>query len=285
LSTPTDSTPDVTRGEKPRGPRRLPAELEHELVAAAEAGDGGARERLVKTFMPSIAGMARAYQRSSSVDRTELIQEGVVGLFRALGRYDLQMGTPFWAYASWWVRQAMQQLVAEVTRPMVLSDRALRGLARIKAARSEHIRQYQREPTTADLVAATELTRQQVESLLAAERAPRSFQEPLADEEGAAGTLGDLVADPAAEDEYERVLEGIEVPEIRDLSEALDERERSILSAHYGLGRPRETLREIAEDLGVSVERVRQIEERTLQKLRAAAATPAPAGLEQMPRT
>src|SRR5207253_7791852 len=126
-----------------------------------------------------IAGVARIYRNSRSVDRTELMQEGVVGLLTAVERYDAGKGTPFWAYASWWVRQAMQQLVAEMTRPVVLSDRALRQLARVKEARRAHLQAHKREPSAAELAAATGFTREQVESLIATERMPRGLEEPL----------------------------------------------------------------------------------------------------------
>ena len=108
-------------------------------MRAAEKGDMNARARLVDAFMPLIASVARIYRSAPAVDRGELMQEGVVGLLRALERYDIGRGTPFWGYASWWVRQAMQQLVAEVTGPVVLSDRALRQLARVKDARRTHL--------------------------------------------------------------------------------------------------------------------------------------------------
>ena len=139
-------------------------------MLAAEEGDAGARDRLVEAFMPSIASVARIYRGSPAVDRVELMQEGVVGLLRALQRYDPTRGTPFWAYASWWVRQAMQQLVAELTRPVVLSDRALRQLARVKDARRDHLQAHGREPSSAELAETTGLTREQVENLVAAER-------------------------------------------------------------------------------------------------------------------
>ncbi|MEA2472558.1 MAG: polymerase primary sigma factor [Thermoleophilaceae bacterium] len=223
--------------------------------------------------MPAIGGVARHYRHSSSVSREELLQEGVVGLLRAAARYDVSLGTPFWAYASWWIRQAMQQLVAEVTGPVVLSDRAARQLARLKNARRDHVLEHRVEPSAADLVEATELTGEQVDSLLAIERPQLGLDEPLGDSEGSA-SLGELLPDPVSEDEYDRVVDRLEVEDLGRLSEELGERERTIVYAHYGLGRPAETLREIAGPLGVSVERVRQIEERALEKLRQAAATP-----------
>ncbi len=165
-------------------------------MAAAAAGDAAACERLVEAFLPSIAGVARIYRGTPGVERSELMQEGVVGLLRAARRYDPARGTPFWAYASWWVRQAMQQLVAEMTRPVALSDRPLRGLARIREARAKHLQDHGKEPSMAELAAATGLPRKQVESLIAIERTPRGLHEPLSSEEGTGNTMEDFVADP-----------------------------------------------------------------------------------------
>jgi RNA polymerase sigma factor (sigma-70 family) len=256
----------------------LSPEAERGLVAAAAVGDRAARAELVQAFMPAISGVARAY-RTSAVERGELLQEGVVGLLRALDRYDPGLGTPFWAYASWWVRQAMQQLVAEVGRPMVLSDRALRGLARVKRARRDFLQEHSRDPTLDELAAAAELTLDQLESLLAIERAPRGLEEPAgADDAAGATMLRDMLTDPRAEREFAGVLDRIEIEEVRDLTESLDEREQRVLREHYGLGSPARTLREIGDDLGVSAERVRQIEEGALSKLRESVARPAVVG-------
>jgi RNA polymerase primary sigma factor len=105
-----------------------------DLVAAAQAGDQGAKEELIDALAPLIGSVARMYRGCAAVSREELMQAGVVGVLRALDRFEPERETPFWAYASWWVRQAMQQLVSERGRPVVLPDRALRQLARIKDA-------------------------------------------------------------------------------------------------------------------------------------------------------
>jgi RNA polymerase primary sigma factor len=246
---------------------------ERDLVLEASGGDLGAREALVEAFMPLIASMARRYHNSARVDRTELIQEGVVGLLRALERYDSGLGGPFWPYACWWVRQAMQRLVAELARPVVLSDRALRQLARVKDAHRDHLQARGMEPSSADLAARSGLTRRQVETLAAVDRAPRRFEEPIARDEEVVGTFGELVRDPFAEDEYDRVEEEEEIEEVRRLTVDLCERERAILAARFGLDGPEQTLRQIASRLHLSAERVRQIEERALGKLRDAASS------------
>jgi RNA polymerase primary sigma factor len=257
---------------------RLSAEQERDLVVAAEAGDEAACRQLVDAFLPAIGGVARRFDTGGRLQRRELMQEGVAGLLFAARRYDPRMETPFWAYASYWVRKAMQELVAELTRPVALSDHAVRGLARIKAAQRDHQQAYGAEPTSAQLAAVTGFTRAQLDSLLAIGRTPRSLDEPLRAGEGAMATYGEMVADARAEKEYEQVLDAMEIHAVRQLADALDERERTVLGRHYGLGRPPQTLSEIGAVLGVTAERVRQIESAALQKLRDAAAQPPGAG-------
>ena len=251
---------------------------ERELVRAAQRGDVGAREQLVTSFLPAISGVARRYQRANGVERAELTQEGVVGLLRALERYEPTRPTPFWGYASFWVRQAMQQLVAEVSRPVALSDRALRGLAAIRRTRSELRQRRAREPSITDLALATGYPREQVERLLSLERVPRGVEERLRTDDTGTVTLGEMLADPIAEDAYEQVIRQTQTEQVLPLANLLGERERNVLYEHYGLGRPAHTLHEIGGRLGVTAERVRQIEEGALQKLRDAAegASPLP---------
>lgn len=257
-------------GELDQRPR-LPATLEHDLIRRAQAGDAGAREELIEAFLPLVAGVARLYRQARGVERTELIQEGVVGLLRALERYDPQRGVPFWGYAGWWVRQAMQQLVAELTRPVVLSDRALRQLARLKDVHRSQSQVRGREPTLQELAEGASLGLEQLNDLVAADQPTRGLEEQLSGEEGDVGTFGDLLADPLAEAAYEAVLEDIEIQELRELLGRLSERERMVLRARYGLDGEEQTLRQVAGRLGLSGERVRQIEVRALGKLRAMA--------------
>jgi RNA polymerase primary sigma factor len=209
------------------------------------------------------------------MQHAELMQEGVAGLLFAARRYDPQTQTPFWGYASFWVRKAMQELVAEVTRPAALSDHAVRGLAQVKAAQRTHLHAFGRQPTKAELAAATGFTEAQLDSLLAIDRTPRSLDEPLGAGDGAGATFAEILADPGAEDEYEHVLDEMEV---RDFAARLDERERTVLWRHYGLGQAPQTLSSIGAGLGLTAERVRQIEAEALEKLREAAVKPRAAG-------
>lgn len=260
-----------TENDPATGVSALQAEAERKLVLSAVDGDPASRAQLVDTFMPLIGSVARRYRNSRHVDRSELIQEGVAGLLTALQRYDPELDTPFWTYAVWWVRYSMQQLVGELTRPVSLSDRALRKLARVNEARRDYLQANGREPSTGELSEAAGLAREQVENLIAVERTPRALEEPIG--AGLDSTLGEQLADDRAEDAYDEVLRRLEIRELNHLPADLCDRERTVLLAHFGLDRPAQPLREIAGTLGLSAERVRQIEQRALEKLREAAAS------------
>jgi RNA polymerase sigma factor (sigma-70 family) len=265
-----------------RPPRTTPQphltrRAERRLVLAARARGAPEREQLVEAFLPLIGSVARIYRGSPAVDRRELMQEGVVGLLRALDRYDVAQETPFWAYASWWVRQAMQQLVSELTWPVVLSDRALRQLARVKDARTRLLQERGREPSLAELADATGLRLVQVENLIAAERKPRALEEPLGGAQERGATFGEVLSDPKAEDAFDVVPRRVAAEQVQDLLGSLNPRECAILRGRYGLDGDERTLRDLAEGIGVSAERVRQIEQGALEKLRAVTVMAAPA--------
>ena len=249
---------------------RLTTSAERRLVHEAQRGDAGARERLVDAFLPSIGHVARQYRGCRAVDRRELMQEGVVGLLRALDRFDLDLGTPFWAYASWWVRQAMQQLVAELSHPIVLSDRALRRLASIRNAEREYAQGHGHAPSLPELADEVGVTCSEIERLTAAERPSRGFDEPIGDGNGGM-ILGEVLADPHAEDPYDLAWRRVLAADLPQMLDELDERDRRILRDRFGLGAANRTLAQVGASLGISAERVRQLEQAALEKLRRCA--------------
>ena len=251
--------------------RLSPAE-ERALVVATEAGDPEACRRLVEVFLPEITAVARLFRPDGRVGRTELVQEGVAGLLFAARRFDPALGTPFWAYASFWVRKSMQELVAELAHPVALSDRAARGLAAVRGARREQLQTQRADPTSDELSRATGLTPTQIGALETAARPPRSLEQPAGPDGTVRGTVADGIPDPAAEHAFDVVLDRLEIDGVRTLVEQLTDRERAVVRAHYGLGEPAQTLASIGARLGVSAERVRQIEAAALARLRAALA-------------
>ncbi|HTX32398.1 MAG TPA: sigma-70 family RNA polymerase sigma factor [Solirubrobacteraceae bacterium] len=241
------------------------------LVIAAKTGGEAERGELIDAFRPLVGSLARGYRRASAIDHRELMQEGAVGLLRALERYDPARGVPFWAYATWWVRQAMQQVVSELSRPIVLSDRALRQLARVKDAQRRLEQARAMQASCGEVADLAGLPRAQVESLMSAERRARPLDEPANDEDGDGATVGEMLADPPAEDAYDAIPQRVIAAELPRLLSYLSHRERTVICARFGIGRREQTLREVAEQLEVSAERVRQIEQASLEKLRAAA--------------
>jgi RNA polymerase sigma factor (sigma-70 family) len=162
----------------------------------------------------------------------------------------------------------MQQLVAELTWPVVLSDRALRQLARVREADRRLSQDNGCSPSAAELGTAAGLGPEHLGLLRAAERSPRGLDEPVSVDRGAGSALGEMLSDPAAQDAIERIPSRDAAERLGEVLVMLTHREQTILAEHYGLvGEPR-TLRVIAAGLGVSAERVRQIEQGALDKLR-----------------
>jgi RNA polymerase sigma factor (sigma-70 family) len=245
-----------------------PSELEP-LAARAKDGDVRAREELIERMLPTISSLARSF-RTEGLDHADLVQEGIVGLLRALTRYEPARGTPFRAWAAWWIRQALQEAHSDFVRPLRLPPAALRQLAQLKA---EHERIYaseRRDANVEELASRVQVERGQADALLRADQRPRSLDEPVEGAEGELGSLGALLADPLSTDAFEEVLDAVAGEQLRALLARLTEREREIVDARFGFGRPSERLVEIGDRLGISAERVRQLEERALAKLRQA---------------
>ena len=248
-----------------------PAAIADDVVARAQAGDERAREELLERYLPLVVAVARSH-RADGLELADLVQEGCVGLLRALARYDPGRGTSFSAFASWWIRQSVQELRSDFVRPFRLPPKALRQLAQLK---SEHDRVYaaeRRRPSLAELAERTAIDLAQAEALVRADPRPRSLDEPASTLDDNVGVLGDVVEDPLSTDAYEEVLDALASAQLRALLGHLSDREREILASRFGLDEHSpERLSDIGERLGISTERVRQLEARALAKLRRAA--------------
>jgi len=240
------------------------------LARRAKAGDEVAREELIRRLLPLVHSTARRY-RTEGLEQADLLQEGIVGLLRALQRFDPERGVPFAAFATWWIRQSLQEARSDFMRPLRLPPKALRQLSQLK---SEHQRIYQgerRSAKVAELAERTNIELEQAEALMVADARERSLDEPIISMDAELGTLGDLLEDPLSAAAYEDVVDAIAGEQLRGLLSRLTDRERDVVGARFGFDAPAEKLAEVGERLGVSAERVRQIEERALAKLRSAA--------------
>jgi RNA polymerase sigma factor (sigma-70 family) len=244
------------------------ATRERALVAAARSGSDRDRRRLVDAFLPRIAGLARDYRGVRAVSREELMQAGVLGLFRALERYDSTRSNQFWTYARWWVRQAMQELVSSLNFAVVLSDRAQRQLASVNAARREHLQSRGREPSTHDLAATTGLRPAQITMLIGATQPPYALDERSDGHSGAAPALVEALRDPAGGDGYEHATLRVAARSLPAVLATLNPRELAIIRGRYGFDGEQRSLRDLAAELSVTTERVRQIEQAAMHKLR-----------------
>jgi RNA polymerase sigma factor (sigma-70 family) len=242
------------------------------LAVAARAGDARARERLVARSLPAIWRQARRYA-GRDVSVADLVQEGVLGLLRALARYDPARGA-FPAYAGWWLRQSMQQAIAEQSRAVRLPTHVLWDMHELKEASERFSRERRRPPTAGELEGVLGWARMRLDDVLRAQAPALSLDLPAGGEQDGPA-LADLLEDPLAAETFERVLDETTGGSVRALLSTLTERERQVLALRFGLEGDELSLREIGRRLGMSGERVRQIEQRALAKLRTAALPPA----------
>jgi RNA polymerase primary sigma factor len=240
------------------------------LATLAASGDVDARERLVRASLPMVMRVARGYV-GRDLELADLVGEGVLGVFRALQRFDPARGVPFSGYAVWWVRQSMQQAIAEQSRSVRLPRHVLWDIHRLREARNDVLAGNGREASAVELEQRLDWTSGRLADVVLAERPALSLDAAYAGDEGQIDRLGDLVSDPLSEQAYDDALERVTGESLRGLVSMLTERERQVLGWRFGLDGEELSLRQIGRRLGMSGERVRQIEQRALAKLRAAA--------------
>jgi RNA polymerase primary sigma factor len=240
------------------------ADDEREPLEEAAIQGREALSALVAHNLPLVIRMTRRY-RWSGVPVIDLFQEGVLGLLRAAERFDWTRGTPFGAYASWWVRHAMSRAVRSATSSVHMSESGLADLRKLATARDAD-----RSASWQTLAERAGVDVKEAENLLPLLGPPLSLDAPASPD--ADISLADVLADRDAEEAMEEVLVEAELDHLlRVAARELTPRERRVLEARYGLeGREPQTLREVGQELGLTPQRVAQIEQRALDKLRAA---------------
>jgi RNA polymerase primary sigma factor len=232
---------------------------EIDLSKRAKAGDKGARQRLIEKNLRLVVSVAKKY-RGMGLPFEDLIQEGNIGLMRAVEKFDPDRGWRFSTYATWWVRQAVQRAVADKGRtirvPVHMGDK-IRKMAR---AYNELSAEREREPTDEEVAERLEWTAEQVRDVKSAMPDATSFNQPMSSDSDAT-EIGELIEDERASEVAGTVIGEMEMDWLAEALEKLPERHRYVLIKRYGLDdEETATLAQLSEELGISRERVRQVQ-------------------------
>ncbi len=248
--------------------RLLTREEERELARRKDAGDEDAKRRLIECNLRLVMSITRNY-RTAGVPLLDLIQEGNLGLIRAVEKFDYRMGYKLSTYATWWIRQAVTRALADQGRLIRLPVHVSDQVRRVMRTRRTLAQKLNREPTVAEISAEAELPEQRVTELLDIVEDAVSLEAPIA---GGDSLYGDLVENEDAEETDVVVAETFRAEELDSALGRIEPRLRELLERRFGLaGHHAQTLDEIGRVLGVTRERVRQLETRALRELRATA--------------